>query len=117
MKVLDDMVAAGTESAVQVAVYRNGDLVVDACAGPVDSGSLFHAASTAKGIAATVAHVLVERGALAYDTRVADVWPAFAAHGKENVTLHDVLLHTAGLPGLPADVTPEGLCDRERICA
>src|SRR5688500_13992221 len=101
MELLDEMVAAGTESAVQVAVYKDGELVVDACAGRADSGSLFHAASTAKGIAATVAHVLVERGALSYDTRIADVWPAFAVHGKESVTLRDVLLHTAGLPGLP----------------
>src|SRR5689334_18812299 len=100
-KALDDMVAAGTESAVQVAVYRDGELVADACAGPADSASLFHAASTAKGIAAAVAHVLVDRGAIAYDTRVADVWPAFGVNGKDSVTLRDVLLHTAGLPGLP----------------
>ena len=73
MEFLDEMVATGAESAVQVAVYKDGELVVDACAGPVDAGSLFHAASAAKGIAATVAHVLVERGELAYDTRIADV--------------------------------------------
>lgn len=114
---LDELVAAGSESAVQVAVYKHGDLVEDAVAGPADAGALFHAASTAKGIAAAVAHVLVERGALGYDTRVAAVWPEFAAHGKQDVTLRDILLHTAGLPGLPADLTPEGLCDRERVCA
>jgi CubicO group peptidase (beta-lactamase class C family) len=113
-KAVDDLVAAGTESEVQVAVYRDGEL---ATAGTVEADALFHAASTAKGIAATVAHALVDRGALAYDTRVAGVWPEFAAHGKGSVTLRDLLLHTAGLPGLPPDITPEGLCDRERVCA
>lgn len=111
---VDDLVAAGTEVDVQVAVYRHGELEN---AGTVEPDALFHAASTAKGIAATVAHVLVERGALDYGTRVAAVWPEFAAHGKDGVTLRDLLMHTAGLPGLPPDITPEGLCDRERMCA
>ena len=67
----------------------------------VKPGTLFFAASAAKGIAASLAHVLAERGDLDYDLRLADVWPEFAAHGKERTTLRHVLMHTAGLPGLP----------------
>jgi CubicO group peptidase (beta-lactamase class C family) len=33
------------------------------------------------------------------------------------VTLRDVLLHTAGVPGLPADITVADMCDWERMCA
>jgi CubicO group peptidase (beta-lactamase class C family) len=72
---------------------------------------LFYAASTAKGIASSVAHVLVERGELAYDLPLVEVWPEFAAHDKERVTLRHVLLHTAGVPAPPYD------CDWDHMCA
>ena len=74
---------------------------------PVSPGTLFWAASTAKGMASTVVHVLAERGELDYDLRVADVWPEFAAHGKGTVTVRHLLCHTAGLPVLPPGTTPD----------
>ncbi len=122
---LDELVGSGAEVGLQVAVIRNGRTVVDAAHGvadpltaaPVDPGTLFWAGSTAKGVAAAVAHVLVERGALADDMRVAEVWPEFGAHGKDAVTLRHVLLHTAGVPGLPPDTTAVELCDWDRMCA
>jgi CubicO group peptidase (beta-lactamase class C family) len=122
---LDDAVATGTEVGVQAAVIKNGQLIVDAVSGiadpatgaPVRPDTLFWAASTAKGVASSVAHVLVERGTLAYDRKVAEVWPEFGAHGKGGTTLRHVLLHTAGVPGLPADITVENLCDWDRMCA
>jgi CubicO group peptidase (beta-lactamase class C family) len=121
----DEMVAAGTETGLQVAVRRHGRVVADVTAGladpetgaPVDAGTLFFAASAAKGVAASLAHVLAERGDLDYDLRLADVWPQFAAHGKERTTLRHVLMHTAGLPGLPPATTPADLCDWDRMCA
>lgn len=52
-------------------------------------------------IAKQLTHALVlnriERGELALTERVADVIPEFACRGKENVTLLQVLTHTAGL--------------------
>lgn len=111
---IDRLVDSGAEIGLQVAVMHEGRLVVDAVAGaadqrsgdPVSASTLFFAASTAKGIASTVAHVLVERGALVYEQRVAEAWPEFAAHGKERVTLADVLMHTVGVPGLWPEITP-----------
>lgn len=122
---IDDLVASGPEIGLQVAVLHEGRVVVDAVAGvadqhtgdPVTAGTLFFATSAGKGVASTVAHVLVERGELAYDRRVADAWPEFAAHGKDDVTLADVLVHTAGVPDLWPQITPEELCDSERVCA
>jgi CubicO group peptidase (beta-lactamase class C family) len=67
-------------------------------------------------VASAVAHVLVERGELAYDMRAVDVWPGFGAHGKERVTLRHVLLHTAGVPAPPYDTTVEDLCDWGHMC-
>ena len=90
-RVIDELVASGAEDGLQVAVLHEGRVVVDAVAGladpqtraPVAPETLFFAASTGKGVATSVAHVLVERGELSYDQRVADVWPEFGAHGKD----------------------------------
>ena len=120
----DEMVASAAETGLQVAVCRRGQVAADVTAGVADPrtgarvrpGTLFYAVSTAKGVAASLAHVLAERGDLSYDMRIADVWPEFAARGKERTTLRHVLLHTAGLPGLPRETTIEHLCDWDRIC-
>jgi len=112
-----EMVAAGTETGLQVAVYRHGRVVADVVSGTEDPGTLFYAASAAKGVAASLAHVLAERGDITYDLRLADVWPEFAVRGKEPTTLRHVLLHTAGLPGLPRETTVADLCDWDRMCA
>jgi CubicO group peptidase (beta-lactamase class C family) len=45
------------------------------------------------------------------------VWPEFGRHGKKRITLRHALTHTAGLPALPADVTPEDFTDWDRMCA
>jgi CubicO group peptidase (beta-lactamase class C family) len=124
---IDRRVASGDEVGVQVAVVEHGRVVVDAVSGAADPdraqgpavapGTLFFAASTAKGVASAVAHVLVERGELDYDLRAVEVWPEFGAHGKDRVTLRHVLLHTAGVPAPPYDTTVEELCDWEHMCA
>jgi CubicO group peptidase (beta-lactamase class C family) len=122
---IDQLVDAGEERGLQVAVYRHGELVVDAVAGvadaatgrPVASDTLFYTYSTGKAMTATVAHVLAEQGVLDYDTPIARLWPEFGAHGKDTATLRHVLTHTVGVPAVPADTTPEDLCDWDKMCA
>jgi CubicO group peptidase (beta-lactamase class C family) len=124
-KAIHELIDSGAETGVQVAVIHHGAVVADVAGGvadlaagrPVSPGTLFWAASTAKGMASTVVHVLAERGELDYDLRVADVWPEFAARGKDTVTVRHLLCHTAGVPGLPPGTTPDDLCDWERMCA
>ena len=53
--------------------------------------------STGKGILATLVHVLVSQQMLDYDMPIAHYWPAFAAQGKEHITLRNVLSHQANL--------------------
>jgi CubicO group peptidase (beta-lactamase class C family) len=121
----DELVSSGAEIGLQVAVIHDGRAVVDVVSGVGDprtggavaENTLFYAASTAKGVASSLAHVLVERGELDYDMKVVDVWPEFGAHGKAKVTLRQVLLHTAGVPGLPSDTSVEDLCDWDHMCA
>jgi CubicO group peptidase (beta-lactamase class C family) len=122
---IDEMVACGTETGLQVAVLRGGQVAAEAVSGVADPDTgaavrvdtLFYAASTAKGVAASLAHVLAERGDLDYDMTLASVWPEFGSRGKERVTVRHVLLHTAGLPALPPGTTPADLCDWEYMCA
>ena len=122
---IDELVESGAERGLQVAVYRDGEQVVDAVAGvadpetgrPVASDTPFYAYSVGKGATATVAHVLVERGLFDYDTPIVELWPEFGAHGKESATVRHALTHTVGVPGIPADTTPEDLCDWDRMCA
>jgi CubicO group peptidase (beta-lactamase class C family) len=122
---IDQLVGSGVETGAQVAVYQRGDLVVDAVAGVADpatgrnvtADTPFFSASTGKGMTSTVAHVLVERGVFNYDTRIVELWPEFGAHGKQGATVRHALTHTVGVPGVPADTTPEDLCDWEKMCA
>jgi CubicO group peptidase (beta-lactamase class C family) len=108
---LDERVEKGVERGVQVAVYHEGEQVVDAVAGladadsgrPVTPDTLFFSFSTAKVLTATVVNLVVDRGLLDYDTPVAEVWPEFAANGKQGVTLRHLLTHTSGLPAVPAE--------------
>jgi len=121
---IDGLVESGAERGLQTAVYRNSEQVVDAVAGIADPETWrlvtpdtpFYAYSVGKGATATVAHVLVERGLFGYDTPIIELWPEFGAHGKEAATVRHVLTHTVGVPGIPADTTPEDLCDWDKMC-
>ncbi|MCO1660387.1 serine hydrolase domain-containing protein [Pseudonocardia humida] len=122
---LDGLVATDAEDGLQAAVYRRGELVVDAVAGtavpgadhPVTPDTLFFVASAAKAITATVVHVLVERGAFGYDTPVVELWPEYGARGKQATTVRHLLTHSAGVPSLPPGTTREDLTDWDAVCA
>ena len=87
-----------------VCVYHRGECVVDLWGGARDAAgtpwtrdTMSPSFSTTKGVAATVLHVLVDRGLVDYDTRVAHYWPEFAQAGKADITVRQVLAHQSGL--------------------
>ena len=95
---------AHTDGGASVAVYHRGRLVVDMWGGlrtphrdPWGRNTLAMCWSTTKGVTATCAHVLADRGDLDYDERVATYWPEFAQNGKGDITVRQVLSHSAGL--------------------
>ncbi len=65
--------------------------------------TLFDIASLTKVVATTPALLqLVERGKLSLDDPVVKHWPKFKGHGKERITLRELLTHYSGLrAGLP----------------
>ena len=95
---------AHTDGGASLAVYHRGRLVVDLWGGvrtgggdPWGRDTLAMCWSTTKGVVATCAHVLADRGQLDYDERVATYWPEFAQNGKGDITVRQVLSHSAGL--------------------
>jgi len=63
--------------------------------------------SVSKALCTICALQQVERGSIDLDAPIANVWPEFAAAGKERVTLRHLLSHQSGLPAL-RDPLPEG---------
>jgi CubicO group peptidase (beta-lactamase class C family) len=55
------------------------------------------------------------RGWLDYDERVATYWPEFAQHGKELVTVRQLLAHQAGLYALDAPIDRALVADLDRL--
>lgn len=120
---LDDFVAQGDEVGVQVAAYLGDELVVDAWSGiadlatarRVDGATLFNVFSVVKAVTVTAVHMQAERGLLEYDAPIARYWPEFSAAGKEGVLVSHVLSHRSGLYQMPADVTPDDICNWDKI--
>ncbi len=91
-----------------LAVYLHGEPVVDVWTGwsdrrgqvpwDADTGAMVFSAT--KGVASTVIHRLVDRGLIDYDAPVAEYWPEFAANGKADITVREVMRHRAGLSHL-----------------
>ena len=73
--------------------------------------------SGTKGLVATCVLVLLDRGVLALDDPVAKHWPEFAAAGKEDVRVRDLVAHTARLPALEQQVTVDEILDDRRMAA
>ena len=63
---------------------------------PMQTDTIFDLASISKIFTATSAMMLFEKGLFALDDPVAKHIPEFAANGKENVTIRQLLTHTSG---------------------
>ena len=112
------------EAGAALAVYRQGECVIDLWGGPADAArtrpwqrdTLVNLWSTSKGVAAMAIARLVDRGALRYADRIASFWPEFAAGGKAEVTVAHILSHQAGLPGFAEPICLDDLYDQD-LCA
>jgi len=87
-----------------VCVYHAGECVVDIWGGnrnragsPWLRDTMAPSFSTTKGVASTLIHIMVDRGLLDYDARVAEYWPEFGQAGKQEITLRQILAHQSGL--------------------
>lgn len=93
-------------------IYHRGEQVVNTAVGQSlpdkawDTRTLSVNFSIGKGVMATLVAVLVSRGLMDYDKPIADYWSEFGTNGKQDITLRQVLTHTAGLFNI-ADITDD----------
>lgn len=99
--------AAHPLCASQVALARDGELLAFATFGragfageerPAANETLFATYSVTKAVVAAASWLLLQEGKLALRDPVTKHVPEFARHGKEAVTVEQLLTHTAGFP-------------------
>ena len=71
--------------------------------------------SATKGLAAMTMAIAHSRGWLDYEERVATYWPEFAQHGKERITVRQLLAHQAGLFAIDEPVNRADLEDLDHL--
>ena len=103
------------EIGASVAVAVRGEPAVNLWAGWADPGrtrewqqdTLTNVWSTTKAMTSLCAHILMDRGELDPDAPVVRYWPEFAAGGKSDILVRQIMSHQSGLTGLlvPATVS------------
>jgi CubicO group peptidase (beta-lactamase class C family) len=105
------------------AAYLHATKVVDLWGGvrdkqtgqPWERDTMVVIYSATKGLAAMTLAIAHSRGWLDYEERVSTYWPEFAQHGKERITVRQLLAHQAGLHILDEPVTPSLVGDPDRL--
>lgn len=130
---IDQHIAERRYPGAQIALAHQGRLVLDmsfgqarmgTAGGPDDTpvptrpDTLWLLYSNTKVIMAVLMWLLHERGLLRFTDRVADHLPEFAAHGKQDITLLQVITHQAGYPGreVPPAVLHDHAAVRQAVC-
>lgn len=116
--------AEGREVGAAVCVLHRGQPVVDLWGGtadpatgrPWDSTTVGYLASATKALAAVALLLLVDQGLVDLDAPVVRYWPEFGEHGKDRVTVRDLLAHRAGVAALDTPMTVDDLRRVEPIC-
>ncbi|WES63073.1 serine hydrolase [Microbacter sp. GSS18] len=109
---LDGFLAADPDYSFQVAAFHGGEPVLDAWGGPhLGEQSLMVPFSVTKNTIGLSVGLLIERGILDLDEPVSRSWPEFAAKGKGDVTIRQLLSHQAGLPQATPALTWADLLD------
>jgi len=106
-------------------VYVDGEPVFDAWGGLADSrtgrpwsaDTLTVIFSCTKGLMSLLAARLVEEGRLDCDLPVTAYWPEYAAAGKQDTSVRDLLSHRAGLSAPVASLAVDDIVDWERMTA
>ncbi len=114
----------GRYPGAQIALARHGKLALFRTYGdarteggklPATNESLFLLFSQTKVLTSAAVWTLVEEGRLSFMDKVSDHLPEFAARGKADITLHQVMTHQGGFPG--NNVTKATWTDHARMRA
>jgi CubicO group peptidase (beta-lactamase class C family) len=116
---------SGADLGAGVAFTLDGETVVDLWGGFLDPDreadwqrdTLVNLYSTTKGMVAICVQQLVENGQLDIDAPVCDYWPEFAAEGKQDIPVRQLLCHQAGLPAVRKPLETPVLYDWDAFAA
>ena len=123
MPLLDEFVRnfdERNELGASLCINVAGETVVDLWGGviaskkkpkPWEEDTISVVFSCTKAATALCAHMLIDQGKLDLHAPVAEYWPEFACHGKEQATVAMLLNHSVGLPALREPVAKGGFCD------
>ena len=108
----------GPLPSIQIALARHGKLALFETFGAADNTARYNVFSCTKPLVASAIWRLMGEGLIAIDRPVAEYIPLFAEQGKQDVTVEQLLCHTAGLPRAPMAApdwwTSAGRLDRMR---
>ena len=124
-QVLAANLASGWDIGASVALYLDGEPVVDLWGGHLDEArtrpwqpdTIINNFSTTKTMTALTMLILADRGAIDLDAPVSRYWPEFAQNGKSGVLVKHCLAHSSGLAGWTEPMTFEDVCDVPRATA
>lgn len=114
--------ASGADIGLSFCATIDGETVVDLWGGHADEArtrawqadTIVNVYSTTKTMTALTALLVADRGELDFAAPVARYWPEFAANGKAEVTVAQLMSHSAGLSGWDAPMTTEDFYDWEK---
>ena len=116
---------SGEELGASIAVVDHGTPVVDLWGGyrevertsPWRRDTITNVWSITKTMTTLAALMLADRGLLDLDAPVATYWPQFAQNGKAEITVKQVMSHTAGVSGWEMPFTLDQLYDYDEATA
>jgi len=126
-QLIESHISQGRYPGAQIAVARRGSFALIRSFGkarlqPVattaEDDMLWLLFSQTKVIVTAALWQLVDQGVLRFADRIADHIPQFARHGKEDITLHQVLTHQGGFPNatVPEEVWTDHELLRDSVC-
>ncbi|WP_033345711.1 EstA family serine hydrolase [Catenuloplanes japonicus] len=117
-EMFENNLAGGDEVGAAFCAIVDGETVVDLHGGHADPGrtrpwdrdTIVNVYSATKTISALTALLVVD----SFEDPVARYWPEFAANGKQDITLAQVMSHSSGMSGWRAPLVTEDLYDWEK---
>lgn len=121
----EGLLRSGDETGAALSIMYRGDPVVDLQGGwsdaartkAWDGSTLVNTFSVSKPVIAVALLSLVHRGDIKLDDRVSRYWPEFAAEGKGETTVRQILSHQAGLPVFPRILPSESVEDWDLLAS
>ena len=121
-RLLQDNLDSGAELGASLVVDIDGHLAVDLWGGyrdedrtlPWTADTITNVWSSTKPVTSLAALMLVDQGELDPAAPVAKYWPEFAANGKQDVTVSQVMSHSSGVSGLAHPAVLADLYDWEQ---